>query len=649
MDGDSVYVEHGARLDNPTAEAVGDAFAALPRRGSLACVCRWGRRLDVLAALEACGAFAVRLEPCDGFAAARITALKGKSGPCYDTGRRAAYRGSAAAVLDDDRHLIVGEIRVCEKTGGIYALEPYGGAIAVTAADPALLARLETDPVPFDCNTFDADSRRLAQGLEKANVQHSASTVAVVYPGPFRALVLTDGTVVRRGLASLVPEAAAARNGLLRLPPERAGEARPCERYAAACRARGAAFIFEPLTSVSCPGESPSPAQVQGGAFPQAALLDARALDALRAAPRDFKRRLLQLIEAREPYLVLTGSDPDVPGGCCPSTQVGVANRLVAACALQAYAPPAPPDACTATFYAFCGEIGARGAGSPEFRLCEPVRALVAVALRDERGEGLKRALRVGLLAVLGASLGFSAWRALEPEAFQRGTRLCAACAAAARASHRLAEKEGAGVAKAVALGAVAAVQPCALALFAGALATAWKNGAGARTNAVRGGVVAAGAALSNAALAVALAWGLARVSGGLAERVQAVRGPLMVLAGLPLTGLFRTPVRRSAGGARFGGLCGLFLLGAGAGVLWCPVGAGLFAGALLPAALPGGTAARAALCYGAGYALPLFVVCAVWAAGMSLERLRFFGRCVSVAAGFGLVIAGAVSALAGF
>ena len=649
MDGESVYAEPGVRLNEPTAEAVGDAFAALPRRGSLACVCRWERRLEVLAALEAGGAFAIRLEPCDGFAAARITALKGKSGPCYDTGRRAVYRGAAAAVLDDDRHLIVGEIRVCEKTGGIYALEPYRGAIAVTAADPALLARLEADPVPFDCNTFDADSQRLAQGLERVNALHSASSAAVVYPGPFRALVLPDGTVVRRGLASLVPEAEAERNGLLQLPPECEGEARPCECYEAACRARGAAFILEPLTAVGGPGENVSPVQDDGGRCPAAARLDARALAALRAAPRDFKRRLLQLIEAREPYLVLTGSDPDVAGGCCPSTQVGVANRLVAARALQAYAPPAPPDACTATFYAFHGEIGARGDGSPEFCLCEPVRAQAAAALRDERGEGLKRALRVGLLAVLGASLGLSAWRALEPEAFQRGMRLCAACEAAAKASHRMAEKEGSGVAKAVALGAVAAVQPCALALFAGALAAAWKGGAGAGTNAVRGGAVAAGAALSNAALAVALAWGFARVSGGLAERLQAVRGPLMVLAGLPLTGLFRMPARRSVGAARFGGLCGLFLLGAAAGVLWCPAGAGLFAGALLPAALRDGTAARDALCYGAGYALPLFVVCAVWAAGMRLERLRSFGRCVSAAAGFGLVTAGTVSALAGF
>lgn len=39
-----------------------------------------------------------------------------------------------------------------------------------------------------------------------------------------------------------------------------------------------------------------------------------RALTASRAAPADMKRRLLHLIEACDPYWVLTGSDPDAVG-----------------------------------------------------------------------------------------------------------------------------------------------------------------------------------------------------------------------------------------------------------------------------------------------------------------------------------------------
>jgi hypothetical protein len=411
MSNDMDFQEHAVRLSEPTADAVRDAFAALPRRGCLECVCRWERRLEALAALEECGAFAITMEPVDGFVSVRTVALKGKSGPCYDTGRSAAYRGEAAAVLDDDRHLIVGTIRVCEKTGGLYMLWPYRKILAVTEAGPALLALLDSEPVPFDCNTFDADCRKLAELLENAqrstfNAQRSRTDLdkgaAVVYPGPFRALVLKDGSVVRRGVAVLVPESSARQSGLLRLPLALAQEARSCETYAEACRERGSAFILEPIGSVA--------ARVTEGVGAENDLAGA-ALAALRAAPHDVKQRLLQLIDAREPYLVLTGSDPELPGGCCPSTQVGAANRLVAAGALQSYAPPAPPDSCAASFYAFPGEISGTHQGSPDFHLCEPVRAQAEAALRDERWDGVKRVARLGVRIVLGVSLGLSGWQ----------------------------------------------------------------------------------------------------------------------------------------------------------------------------------------------------------------------------------------------
>ena len=648
MNADSVFQEHTARLNEPTAEAVRDAFAALPRRGCIECVCRWERRLEALAALEECGAFAITLEPVDAFGSARVVALKGKSGPCYDTGRSAVYRGEAAAVLDDDRHLIVGLIRVCEKTGGIYRLWPYRDVLSVAEASPELLARLDSDPVPFDCNTFDTDCQRLAEGIE--NAQRStlnAQLSTFVYPGPFRALVLKDGSVVRRGVVVLLAEEVAQENGLLRLPPAQAREAKPCETYAAACRARGVAFILEPL------GSGAQRAATVIGAVPE--LTDVT-LAALRAAPRDFKQRLLKLIGAREPYLVLTGSDPDVAGGCCPSTQVGVANRLVRAGALQAYAPPAPPDACTVTFYAFPGEIGdlrSEDGGrrlelerprEPMFRICEEVRQQAAAALRDNRWNVAKRAARLGLLLVLGVSLGLSAWRTLVQT--EQSSRLCAVCKAAAAVAQRVADHRPMGMAGAVSLGALTAVQPCALALLAGALAMVWKPGAGRWGSLSRGSALAAGAGVGNAALAVVAAWGLSRALGGMTGFVRAFSGPLMVLAGLPLTGLFRTPARQAAGVAGGRGLPGLFLLGATLGALGCPVGAGLLAGVLLPAAIIRGTPLRDALLYGAGYALTMLALCAIFAAGGRMERLNSVGRLVCVAAGWCLILTGVLIAL---
>ena len=659
MTRDSEFHEHAVRVSEATATAVRDAFAALPRRGCLEAVCRWEKRLEVLAALEESGAFAICLEPVDGFDVVRIVVLKGKSGPCYDTGRSAVYLGEAAAVLDDDRHLIVGTIRVCEKTGGLYTLWPYHDVLSVTEADEGLLARLDRDPVPFDCNTFDVDSRRLVENVERRtpDTQRSTDDVAVVYPGPFRALVLKDGTVVRRGVATLVSASQAAQNGLLRLPSGRAREARPCERYAEARGARGTAFILEALPSGGGFGETTRP--FRGGARSPSAPLESRALAALRAAPRDFKQRLLQLIDAREPYWVLTGSDPDVAGGCCPSTQVGVANRLVREGALQAYAPLAPSDACTATFYAFPGEIEIRRSevgsqrsedgtsGEPGFCILENIRQQAAAALRDDRWGGAKRAVRMGLLTLLGVALGLSAWRTLERVQVARDSRLCAVCAVAERLTLRAVGHVPLNAAGAVSLGALSAVQPCALAVLAGAVAAAWKPGAGRWTGLARASALAAGTGVSNVALAVAVAWGLSRAVGGMADGVQAFRGPLMILAGLPLTGLFRISVRQMSGVTQGGSIPGLFLLGAAVGVLWCPMNTGLFAGALLPSALRHGEPVRDALLYGAGYTVPLFVLCAILAAGVHLAILRSVSRFSSVTAGWCLILGGALSAIA--
>jgi hypothetical protein len=243
---DAVFMENMVRLSEPAKAEVREAFTALPAQGCVEAVCRWERRMDVLSALEESGAIAIRFEPTAVFDKVLVSGLKVLQGRCYDTGRRAVHLGGAAATLDDDRHLIVGNIRVCEKTAGRYMLWPYRGALSVTEASPDLLARLASDPVPFDCDTFDADSERLVSVVSGIRAGDGAY-VAAVYPGPFRALVLSDGSVVRRGVASLAGEAQIAQNGLLRLPSILAHEAGPCENYASAFREQGADFILKPL------------------------------------------------------------------------------------------------------------------------------------------------------------------------------------------------------------------------------------------------------------------------------------------------------------------------------------------------------------------------------------------------------------------
>ena len=94
-------------LSSPSADDVAKAYRSLSSRGSITVACGSAELRAQLAALERAGFHGMRLE------GATIRAWKGKEGPCHDTGRSARYRGSAAAAMDDDHHLIYGRIRVC--------------------------------------------------------------------------------------------------------------------------------------------------------------------------------------------------------------------------------------------------------------------------------------------------------------------------------------------------------------------------------------------------------------------------------------------------------------------------------------------------------------------------------------------------------
>jgi hypothetical protein len=67
--------------------------------------------------------------------------------------------------------------------------------------------------------------------------------------------------------------------------------------------------------------------------------------------------RLLGLIEKDRKYFVLTGSDPADEMGCCPSDEVGEANRLVEAGILSAVGQETYGNACPVSYYAFKDEI----------------------------------------------------------------------------------------------------------------------------------------------------------------------------------------------------------------------------------------------------------------------------------------------------
>jgi cytochrome c biogenesis protein CcdA len=141
----------------------------------------------------------------------------------------------------------------------------------------------------------------------------------------------------------------------------------------------------------------------------------------------------------------------------------------------------------------------------------------------------------------------------------------------------------------------------------------------------------------------------VARLLGGagwLGAGVGFCRGPLLILAGALLTGALGSPAQSGPDVRPNNGPAGLFFLGALCGVAWCPVGAGLFFGVLLPMSLSSGAPLRTALLYGAGYALPVLAVCLALAAGGRLVQLRSAGRRVNVAAGLGLILLGVLAVL---
>lgn len=376
-------------LASPTPADLQNAYRGLSARGSVTITCAPAEVAGVLGAAEQAGFFGMRV---DG---TTIVAHKGKDGPCHDTGRSARYRGAAKAVLDDDHHLLSGTLRVCEKTGRLYASEAYRGLIEVTDGDPALHARLEKDPAPFDCDTFEADAKSLAASI--GAVPAGGNPVTVFYPGPFKLLILADGTMIRRGRLLRLPADRARElqaDGLL-VSPALPGTPVDPPNYAALYREHGAACLlgFD---------ESTRPARRAD-------------FDALDEMPQAMKRRLQAVLSRGEEYFILTGSDPAQKDGCCPSNDVGLANRLVDAGILEARGELANSD-CPVTLYAFATEIRP-GAGKPVFVRNESLRA--AVRDRLERGPrlGSKAVVRLALAVVFIAALvtmGVALWRQLS-------------------------------------------------------------------------------------------------------------------------------------------------------------------------------------------------------------------------------------------
>jgi hypothetical protein len=194
-------------------------------------------------------------------------------------------------------------------------------------------------------------------------------------------LILRDGTVLSRGRASLVKRSIARdlkkSDRCICFHADDVSGAEKPGHFAELYRAGGAACLLE---------TDPFESHLRG-------TREIR-IGELEKAPKQLREKLETLIMRQDKYFILTGSDPWDEHGCCPSKEVGAANRLVEAGILTALNTSAP-GACPTSVFAFSGEIVKNDEG-PRFTINKTVRKLVYDNLR---------ALKRGPLAIARAAL----------------------------------------------------------------------------------------------------------------------------------------------------------------------------------------------------------------------------------------------------
>lgn len=389
-------------LFKPDREDIERAFRTCPDQSGIEVVCEHQNRLDCLKNLEEAGFYGLLVGRSFVSDMVNIRAWKGKYGPCYDTGKTAIYKGNAIAVMDDDHHLLLGQLRVCEKTAALYSREPYKKWLSVDDGDPKMLKKLDTDPMPFDCDTFSDDAKKVYERINPTTINKNQANVSVMYPGPFKLLICDDGTVLWRGYPVMAPETAVRRGiDMEEVKEIRAAlhELPPADNALNLFNEQGAAFLL---------GELPAGGQVEEVSHESSVSWE--------EVSEKTRSRLLEMIDREEPYFVLTGSDPSEIEGCCPSDDVGEANELVGSGVLSRWQNPAPPDDCPVSFYAFKGEI-LLDQGKPVYQLEKSFRVSLRKKIQElnnRKASAVVKKIKVVLLIFIGLSLLTGVFRMVE-------------------------------------------------------------------------------------------------------------------------------------------------------------------------------------------------------------------------------------------
>lgn len=204
-------------------------------------------------------------------------------------------------------------------------------------------------------------------------------------------------------------------------------------------------------------------------------------------------------------------------------------------------------------------------------------------------------------------------------------------------------------------LGILTSISPCPLASNIAAISFVGRKVGNTRKVLLSGLLYAIGRTVAYLALGMLILVGLL-ASGDIARFLQRhlnqALGPILVLVGMLLLGLFRSTAsvhlvgsgiqqRAAQGGARWS-----FLLGILFALSFCPLSAGLFFGGLLPLAARAESMFLVPVIYGLGTAIPVIVFAFLIAfasqkVGKAFDRLTYVEHWVRIVTGVLFVLVG--------
>ena len=190
-------------------------------------------------------------------------------------------------------------------------------------------------------------------------------------------------------------------------------------------------------------------------------------------------------------------------------------------------------------------------------------------------------------------------------------------------------------------LGILTSISPCPLATNIAAVSYVGRQVGSARATLLSGALYTAGRTLAYALLGAAAVWSLmsmVAVSSFLQGIIHRLLGPLLIVVGLLLLGVFQLSLPGGGFSERLkrrvdrSGVWGAGLLGIVFALSFCPVSAGLFFGGLLPLAVEHRSPLLVPAVFGVGTAVPVAVFAVLLAAGVSwlgsaVDRVQILER----------------------